>query len=412
MKIDPPDPPKNVYLWRGEDAFGQACRGTLQSPDADMATQALQQQGVTVTALRLASEPLPMAHRLQKGLCKKVIAHFTHHLALLLEAGIPILNALTVLTQESENRGLAALAAALTQEISNGASLSEAFAKHPKYFNDLYRNLIWIGESTGNLEGILSRLAVSQQRSLALRASLKKASMHPLIMMFVTLVIAAILLTQVVPEFEQMFSQQQQSLPGPTRWVLAASRHIQHAWLIYASIMALGLGAGILGYRRIVALKQFMHRLVLAAPIIGPIVRDICQAEFALTLSITQASGLPMATGLSLAGKSCPNFIFGEAATNMQRDIESGLALSVAMGSKSCVSKLLVMMTAIGEETGCLDKMLEQAADHYAAQAHGRIERALPLIEPAMMLCLGSMIGGLIIALYLPMFQMGTLFSP
>ena len=118
MKIDPPDPPKNVYLWRGEDAFGQACRGTLQSPDADMATQALQQQGVTVTALRLASEPLPMAHRLQKGLCKKVIAHFTHHLALLLEAGIPILNALTVLTQESENRGLAALAAALTQEIS------------------------------------------------------------------------------------------------------------------------------------------------------------------------------------------------------------------------------------------------------------------------------------------------------
>ena len=176
--------------------------------------------------------------------------------------------------------------------------------------------------------------------------------------------------------------------------------------------MALGLGAGILGYRRIVALKQFMHRLVLAAPIIGPIVRDICQAEFALTLSITQASGLPMATGLSLAGKSCPNFIFGEAATNMQRDIESGLALSVAMGSKSCVSKLLVMMTAIGEETGCLDKMLEQAADHYAAQAHGRIERALPLIEPAMMLCLGSMIGGLIIALYSPMFQMGTLFSP
>ena len=421
--VPPQDMDEKLFRWSGTGPIGNFQRGIIRAPDINAARQKIETQGVDIAAisqeqqkkglqrLRISERALPtkisvFGHKVNP----RSSALFTCQLATLIEAGIPILQSLEVLAEDStsDQKVMAKIAKNLGEKILAGNTLAEAASNFPLVFESLTQQLIKAGEATATLDATLHNIANHQERTLELKAKIKKALVHPIAVLTIAAVVTALMLTKVVPQFEQMFRSQGKTLPAMTTFVIELSTYMQNYWPhALATACAITIVFKII-YRRQPAFTLFIHRLLLNLPLCGKVITANCVARFSRTLATTYSAGIPIADALTFAGPVTGNLVYQHATQQIQHSVAHGESLHAAIAQVGCFPTLIIKMIAIGEQAGVLDTMLEKSAVHYEREVANTIEKLLPLLEPAMMALLGLILGGLITAMYLPVFQMGS----
>ncbi|MFC6339277.1 type II secretion system F family protein [Pseudomonas sp. CCM 7891] len=394
-----------IYAWEGTNRKGRKVSGETRGRTPALIKVQLRQQGInpgrvwkrtrTLSSLRQPVKPLD-------------IALFTRQLATLLKAGIPLLQAFDIIIDGSERRHLQVLVQGLKQEIAAGSSLAAALQKQPQHFDELYCHLIAAGEQAGALETLLERVAIHLEKNEQLKARIKKAMTYPLMVLIVATLVSAILLIHVVPQFQGLFAGVDAQLPGFTLMVIALSEFMQQAWWA----LAMGLGAGALGLRQAYRCSpDFRQRLdagLLKVPLAGTLLKKSAVARYARTLSTTFAAGVPLVQALDSVAGAAGNGLFKQAINRMRQDVSTGMQLNQTMAVSGLFPSMAIQMTAIGEESGALDSMLEKVASHYEADVDNLVDNLTSLMEPLTMVVLGGIVGALVVAMYLPIFQLGT----
>ncbi len=396
------------FTWRGIDRDGRTLQGELQAPNANAVADQLQSQRIRPTRIT-RHVVLPAWMRL--GVSRKVTAQrlsdFTRQFATLLQAGIPLLQALTILQRGETHPGFQALLADVHSQIEAGLSLHQALRRHA-VFDALYCNLVAVGEVTGMLDTLLERLARHLEKAAALRATVRAALLYPSIVLGLALTVLVVILIFVVPAFETIFASFGAELPWLTRRVIGLSRWAQHDGVY---VMAEGLGIGWLLQRQMrqrPSWRLHLHRLWLRLPVAGPLTRHACTARWTRTLSTLFGAGIPLADALESVEGVTGNLLFEAATRSMHAQLLRGISLSHALDSSAGLfPPMVIQMCAIGEESGALDQMLDKTAEHFEAEVDRTVARLSTLLEPFIMVVLGLLIGGLVMALYLPIFQLG-----
>lgn len=410
------DGSKQVYQWTGVDKQGKRVQGSTEAQDLREAHAELKRMGVEVISLR-ANVQSSSTGSSKKGLFaskKKVklknILLFTRYLGTMLAAGIPILQALDIISQDQENEAMRSFVLTLRANISGGKTLSETFKQYPKYFSDLYSSLIAAGEKSGALDKILKRLAVYLERSEALRAKLKKATIYPATIITVALLASSIMLIFVVPKFQDMFKSFGAQLPLFTRIILAISNFMQSYWWLLLIII---FGA-IWSFRYMLRTSHKFRRRIdlflLNAWIIGPITRKGVIARFSRTLATTLESGMPITDAMRSMSVIMGNAVYSDALNKVIDDVVAGHQLNVSLSSTGLFPNMVTQMIAVGEVSGTLGEMLNKIADYYEAEVNNIVDNLGSLLEPLIMLVLGVVVGSLVVAMYLPIFKLGSLF--
>ncbi|KWU50257.1 type II secretion system F family protein [Pseudomonas palleroniana] len=396
-----------IYAWEGINRKGRRVSGKTTGHDLASIKAQLRRQGICPGRVRKQAQGLPI---LAPAIKPADIALFTRQLATLLTAGIPLLQAFDIIRESVENQQLRELLKGLKQEIAAGTNLAAALRKHPRYFDDLYCNLIAAGEQAGALETLLERVAIHLEKSQRLKARVKKAMTYPIAILVVATLVSTVLLIHVVPQFQNLFAGVDSSLPGFTLWVIALSEFLQRAWWL----VALSLGATTAGLRLAHrASPGFRHRLeagLLKLPLAGTLLKKSAIARYARTLSTTFAAGVPLVQALSSAAGAVGIGPFKQAIERMRHDVSTGMQLNHCMAASGLFPGMAVQMTAIGEESGTLDGMLEKVASHYEADVDHLVDNLTSLMEPLIMVVLGGIVGALVLAMYLPVFQLGSAF--
>ncbi|KAB0567028.1 type II secretion system F family protein [Pseudomonas palleroniana] len=396
-----------IYAWEGINRKGRRVSGKTTGHDLASIKAQLRRQGICPGRVRKQAQGLPI---LAPAIKPADIALFTRQLATLLTAGIPLLQAFDIIRESVENQQLRELLKGLKQEIAAGTNLAAALRKHPRYFDDLYCNLIAAGEQAGALETLLERVAIHLEKSQRLKARVKKAMTYPIAILVVATLVSTVLLIHVVPQFQNLFAGVDSPLPGFTLWVIALSEFLQRAWWL----VALSLGATTAGLRLAHrASPGFRHRLeagLLKLPLAGTLLKKSAIARYARTLSTTFAAGVPLVQALSSAAGAVGIGPFKQAIERMRHDVSTGMQLNHCMAASGLFPGMAVQMTAIGEESGTLDGMLEKVASHYEADVDHLVDNLTSLMEPLIMVVLGGIVGALVLAMYLPVFQLGSAF--
>lgn len=396
-----------TYAWEGINRQGRRVTGQAKGHDLTLIKAQLRQQGICPGRVRKQSRGLPS---LTPPIKPADIALFTRQLATLLKAGIPLLQAFDVISEGFDNRHMCKLVNGLKQEIGAGNNLASALRKQPRYFNDLYCNLVAAGEQAGALETLLERVAVHLEKSERLKARIKKAMTYPIAVIAVASLVSSLLLIHVVPQFQNLFAGVDSKLPGFTLHVIALSEFLQQAWWM----LALSLGAGGLGvrqaYRASPGFRHWLDAGLLKAPLAGTLLKKSAVARYARTLSTTFAAGVPLVQALDSVAAAAGNQLFKQAIEHMRHDVSTGMPLNRSMASSGLFPGMAIQMTAIGEESGTLEHMLEKVASHYESDVDNLVDHLTSLMEPLIMVVLGGIVGALVIALYLPVFQLGTAF--
>ncbi|CAM2946892.1 type II secretion system F family protein [Pseudomonas fluorescens] len=396
-----------IYAWEGINRKGRRVSGQTAGQNLMLVKVQLRQQGICPGRVRKQTSHLPS---FTPPIKPADIALFTRQLATLLRAGIPLLQAFDIISEGFEHRQMRALIKGLKQEIAAGNNLAAALRKQPRYFDELYCNLIAAGEQAGALETLLERVAVHLEKSQQLKARIKKAMTYPCAVIVVACLVSAILLIHVVPQFQSLFSGVGGELPGFTLTVIALSEFLQHAWWM----LALGLGASIAGLRQAYRTSPgFRHSLdsgLLKAPLAGTLLRKSAIARYARTLSTTFAAGVPLVQALDSVAGATGNGLFKKAIEQMRHDVATGMQLNHSMAHSRLFPGMAIQMTAIGEESGTLDQMLEKVAQHFEADVENLVDNLTSLMEPLIMVILGGIVGALVVAMYLPVFQLGAAF--
>ncbi len=392
-----------TYNWEGTDKKGKKLKGQILAAGETQVTSQLRRQGVTVTKIRKQSSLFGKA----KAIKEKDIAVFTRQLAVMMKAGVPLLQSFDIVMRGAANPSLQRLLSEVKADIEKGSSMSQAFARHPKYFDTLFCNLVQAGEQAGILEGILDRLATHKEKILAIKGKIKSALFYPAAVIVVGFVVTAAIMIFVVPAFKELFSSFGADLPAPTLIVMAISDFFVANWyLIFGAI-----GGAIYGFiqtlKRSKPLQRFVDKIMLRLPIFGAVIEKATLARWARTLSTMFAAGVPLVEALESVGGASGNQLYVEATEKIRADVAMGTGLMVAMQSTGRFPNMVLQMTAIGEESGALDSMLGKVADFYEAEVDDAVAALSSLIEPLIMVVLGVLIGGLVIAMYLPIFQMG-----
>lgn len=396
-----------TYTWEGTTRKGRRVCGqsTAHSPalvKAQLRLQGIRPSRVRRKALLLPSFAVPIN--------TADIALLTRQLATLLKAGIALLQALDLISEGVENRAVRELLQALKQQIAAGTSLADALGRHPRYFDELYCNLVAAGEQAGALETLLERVAVHLEKSEQLKARIKKAMTYPIAVLAVAGVVTAVLLVQVVPQFQGLFAGVGSQLPDFTLAVIALSEFMRQAWWL----VALGLGAGCMGLRQAhrtsSRFRYWLDGGLLKMPLAGKLLQKSAVARYARTLSTTFAAGVPLVQALDSVAGAVGSRPFKQAIEHMRRDVSTGMQLNRAMASSGLFPGMAIQMTAIGEESGTLDLMLEKVASHYEVEVDNQVDNLTSLMEPLIMVVLGGIVGALVIAMYLPVFQLGSAF--
>ncbi|MBT2371090.1 type II secretion system F family protein [Pseudomonas fluorescens] len=396
-----------IYAWEGTNRKGRKVSGETRGHTPALIKVQLRQQGINPGRIWKKNRTLPSLRQPAKP---GDIALFTRQLATLLKAGIPLLQAFDIIAEGFDNRHMQALVQGLKQEIAAGSSLATALQKQPHYFDDLYCHLIAAGEQAGALETLLERVAIHLEKSEQLKARIKKAMTYPLAVLMVAAIVSAILLIHVVPQFQGIFAGVDAELPGFTLMIIALSQFMQHAWWA----LAIGLGVSALGLRKAYRLSPgFRHQIdtgLLKIPLAGTLLKKSAVARYARTLSTTFAAGVPLVLALDSVAGATGNGLFKQAINRMRQDVSTGMQLNQAMAISGLFPGMAIQMTAIGEESGTLDSMLEKVASHYEADVDNQVDNLTSLMEPLIMVVLGSIVGALVVAMYLPIFQLGTAF--
>lgn len=399
-----------LYTWQGVDRQGHKAQGELSSATPALAKAALRRQGIRPTRVRRKTSGLNLM-TLGARVTGQDLALFTRQLAAMMKAGVPLVQSFELVAQGVTKPVMKSLILKLRDEVASGNSFTQAVAMQPAHFDDLYRNLVAAGEQSGTLDTMLARLATCKEKAEALKARIRSALLYPAAVLLVAGLVTGVLLVKVIPQFEETFAGFNAELPEATRLVVALSHFMQDAWLACTLGLAGLLIIGREAYRRSQAVREHQQRLLLKLPLLGKLANQSCTARFARTLATTFAAGVPLVDALGSVAGATGNVVYAEAVTRIRDEVSTGVPLSQAMRHPGIFPDMVVQLVAIGEESGTLDTMLEKAASHYEDSVDNAVAGLASLVEPLMMLLLGGIIGGLIIAMYLPIFSMGDAFG-
>ncbi|WP_310447488.1 type II secretion system F family protein [Thiobacillus sp.] len=393
-----------TYLWEGMDKRGKKVKGQMQAGGEAVVSTLLRKQGITVAKIKKQSTLFSGA----KKVTDKDITLFTRQLATMMKAGVPLLQAFEIVGRGHSNPSVQRLLAEIKADIEKGSSLTQAFGRHPLYFDALYCNLVGAGESAGILEAVLDRLAVYKEKILAIKSKIKSALFYPVSIIVVAFVITAVIMIFVIPAFKELFSSFGADLPGPTLVVMAMSDFfVQWWWAIFG-----GIGGGIYfllqAWKRSRKVQMFMDRVMLKLPIFGEVIEKATIARWTRTLATMFAAGVPLVEALESVGGASGNQVYVEATQKIKAEVSTGTALTAAMQNTELFPNMVLQMAAIGEESGSLDSMLNKVADFYEAEVDDAVAALSSLMEPIIMVVLGTLIGGMVVAMYLPIFKMGS----
>jgi type IV pilus assembly protein PilC len=397
---------KITFVWEGKDRTGKRIHGEVLATSEMQARNILRQQGTL--PLKIKKKPKPLIGGKGKAIKPADIATFTRQLATMLQAGMPLLQGLEIIAQSAELPAMAKLVNEIKDDVASGISLGNALARHPLYFDKLYVSLVKAGEDAGALEAILERIAVYKEKTESLKKKIKKALFYPAAVLVVAFIVTAILLIFVIPQFKELFSGFGADLPAFTLMVISLSEIFQqYWWAIFGS-----LGAAVYAFfffkKRSRKFNQALDRLVLRLPLIGPLTHKASVARFARTLSTMFAAGVPLVEAMGSVAGATGNHVYETAVLEMRDMTAQGQQMRLSMQQSGLFPMMVVQMVGIGEETGELDKMLSKVADIYEEEVDNMVDALSSLMEPMIMAFLGVVVGGLVIAMYLPIFKLGS----
>jgi type IV pilus assembly protein PilC len=392
------------FLWEGKDRKGNRVKGRGLAKDEMEMRADLRRQGIAATRVR-------KERQLFKGEGKVTpedIAIFARQLATMLTAGIPMVQAFEIIGVGHDKPAVQKLVLAIKADIETGNSLNQALAKHPLYFDDLFVNLVEAGEHAGALETVLDKIATYKEKTEALKKKIKKALFYPAAVLAVAVIVTVILLIFVIPQFESLFKGFGADLPAFTQFVINLSRWMQsNGWMLLIVIVAAAFTFGYF-YKRSRPMRQFIDRVSLQIPVIGPILKKAAIARFARTLATMFAAGVPLVEAMKSVAGATGNIVYQDATMRMRDEISTGLRMQRAMENTGLFPNMVVQMIAVGEESGSLDEMAGKVADFYEADVDAAVDALSSLLEPLIMVILGVLVGGLVVAMYLPIFKLGA----
>ncbi len=391
-----------IYSWQGTDRKGKRVKGEMKASGESFVRASLRRQGINVSRVRKAST---FAKR--GKVTDKDVTLFTRQLATMMKSGVPLLQSFDIVGKGHDNPAVAKLLGDIKSDVETGSSLSQAFRKYPLHFDPLFCNLVGAGEQAGILESLLDRLATYKEKILAIKGKIKSALFYPISIIVVAFIITAIIMIFVIPAFKELFSSFGADLPTPTLVVIALSDFFVAWWWAIFGGIGFAIWFFFYTWKRSEKMQSTMDRLLLKIPLFGPLIRKATIARFARTLSTMFAAGVPLVEALDSVAGATGNRVYYDATKKIQSEISTGTSLTASMQNAEVFPNMVLQMAAIGEESGALDAMLSKVADFYEAEVDDAVDALSSLMEPIIMVVLGTLIGGLVIAMYLPIFKMG-----
>jgi type IV pilus assembly protein PilC len=390
------------FAWEGKDKSGKLVRGEMRAASEAVVSTTLRRQGVLPTKVK--KQTFKSGGKVEE----KDISLFTRQLATMMKAGVPLLQAFDIVGKGASNEAVGKLLMEIKTEVETGSSLNQAFRKYPLYFDALFCNLVQAGEQAGILESLLDRLATYKEKILAIKGKIKSALFYPIAVLVVAFIVTAVIMIFVIPQFKSIFKSFGADLPTPTVVVIAMSDAFVANWYFIFG----GIGGGIYAFfyfwKRSLAMQIFMDKLVLRLPIFGDVIRKATVARWTRTLSTMFAAGVPLVEALDSVGGAAGNHVYKVATQQIQGEVSTGTSLTVAMQNAGVFPGMVIQMVSIGEESGALDGMLSKVADFFEAEVDEAVESLSSLMEPLIMVVLGTLIGGMVVAMYLPIFKLGA----
>jgi type IV pilus assembly protein PilC len=395
------------FLYEGTNRRGQKIKGEIPSKNMALAKAVLRKQGVNVTSIRKKSKN-PLAFLSKKKISPMDIAIFTRQLATMMKAGVPLVQSFEIVAEGLDNPSMREIVLGIKGEVEGGNTFAGSLRKYPKYFDELFCSLVASGEQSGSLETMLDRVAIYKEKSELLKQKIKKAMKYPIAVIIVALVVTIILMLKVVPVFQDLFASFGAQLPAFTQMVVNMSKWMQSYWWALIGIIVFTVGALREANARSEKFRDAVDKLVLKLPIFGDLVYKAIIARFARTLATTFAAGVPLIDALESTAGATGNVLYRRACMQIRDDVSSGQQLQFAMRTTNRFPSMAIQMVAIGEESGALDAMLDKVATHFENEVDNAVDGLTSLMEPLIMAVLGVLVGGLVVAMYLPIFQMGS----
>ena len=390
-----------IFEWAGTDRQGKERQGEMRAAGEAQVQASLRRQGIFMTKLKKRSM------RAGKRIKPKDIALFTRQMATMMKAGVPLLQSFDIVGRGNPNPSVTKLLNDIRQDVETGTSLSTAFRKHPMYFDALYCNLIEAGEAAGILEALMDRLATYMEKTEAIKGKIKSALMYPIAVIIVAFVVVTVIMIFVIPAFKEVFTSFGADLPAPTLLVMAISEFFVAYWWLIFGVLGGGFYFFMQAWKRSPKVQHTMDRVLLKLPVFGVLIDKSCVARWTRTLSTMFAAGVPLVEALESVGGASGNSVYKEATDQIQLEVSTGTSLNVAMSNTNVFPSMVLQMCAIGEESGSIDHMLGKAADFYEQEVDEMVAGLSSLMEPIIIVFLGTIIGGIVVAMYLPIFKMG-----
>jgi len=395
---------QETFVWEGANRSGSKVKGETTGNNIALIKAELRRQGIVPTKVKKKPKPLFSS---KKPIKPSDIAVFSRQLATMMSAGVPLVQSFEIIGRGHDNPSMSELLMNVKSDIESGSTLAESLAKHPIYFDELFCNLVHAGEQAGILESILDKVATYKERVEAVKSKIKKALFYPGAVMTVAFIITAILMIFVIPQFQDLFSGFGADLPAPTLVVISISEYFQEYWWAIFGGIILAIMAFINAKKRSKKFNRMLDRILLRVPIFGSIFHKAAIARYARTLATMFAAGVPLVEAMDSVAGATGNVVYGDAVIRMRDEIATGQQLNVAMKQQNIFPNMVIQMTAIGEESGAIDTMLSKVADFYEEEVNDSVDALSSLMEPIIMVVLGVLIGGMVIAMYLPIFKLG-----
>lgn len=392
---------ESVFHWEGRDKNGRVVKGEMRAGGESVVAASLRRRGVMVQKIKKQS------FSRGRKITEKDLALFTRQLSTMLKAGVPLMQSFDIVGRGHANPSMARLMNDIRMDVETGTSLNQAFRKYPLYFDPLFCNLVAAGEQAGILETLLDRLAMYQEKTIALKGKIKKALFYPVAIILVAILVTAVIMIFVIPSFKSVFTSFGADLPAPTLIVIAMSDFFVSYWYIMFGIVFGGIYFLIQAWRRSAKVQATIDRLLLKLPVLGEMLQKASIARWSRTLATTFAAGVPLVEALDSVGPAAGNAVYKEATKSVQTEVNVGTSLAQAMQNTGVFPNMAIQMTQIGEESGSLDSMLSKVADYYEREVDETVDALASLLEPMIMVVLGVIIGGIVIAIYMPIFKLG-----
>jgi type IV pilus assembly protein PilC len=394
------------FVWEGTDKRGKKMKGEQTAKNANLLRAELRRMGITPTVVK--PKPKPLFGSAGKKITAKEIAVFSRQIATMIKSGVPVVQALEIIGNGHKNPRMKELVNSLRLDIEGGSSIYEAMSKHPVQFDELYRNLVKAGETAGVLETVLDTIATYKENIESLKGKIKKALFYPATVIAVAILVSAILLVFVVPQFKQVFSSFGADLPAFTLLIIAASEFLIAWWWAILGVIVGGIFFFLYTYKRSPALQHTVDKLMLKIPVIGQVLHNAAIARFARTLATTFKAGVPLVEALDIVAGATGNQVYEKAVHNIRDDVSVGYQLNMAMKQVNIFPHMVIQMAAIGEEAGALDTMLFKVAEFYEEEVNNAVDALSSLLEPMIMIFIGGVVGCMVVGMYLPIFKLAA----